>query len=379
MRKYGGHLSDALAAQEDLTVGYGSEFRGVATLANIFQRHPNWTRMSRILTHGSERPLEPINNECRLADIREALIFGNHKGALMKPDLLLQLMLKDVHFGYCLPLPLAKAEKIPGILIAPMNIQQQSTIDEFGRIVAKDCQTHNQSFKWLSDTSVNSRIKTEELLPCLFGACIKQIVNWVVTARRLFPNVLILASKIDFKSAFRWCHLNAATATQTCTQLIEIGILLMMLRLSFGGKPCPFEWGVISETICDLANAILLSDDWDSGKLSAQNQHLVPKHEPLDSDVPFAAGAELIVVIPVDPRGTHDIYIDNIIGLTVDIPGSNNVARGQAAALLAIDATARPNHPNEPISRKIMYARDKLKAEVGLSKKKMILGWLFDF
>ncbi len=26
-----------------------------------------------------------------------------------------------------------------------------------------------------------------------------------------------------------------------------------------------------------------------------------------------------------------------------------------------------------------MYARDKLKAEAGLSKTKMILGWLFDF
>jgi hypothetical protein len=87
--------------------------------------------MSRILTHGLEWPLKPINDKCRLADVREALIFGNHKGASVKPDLLLQLMLKDVHFGYCLPLPLAKAEKIPGILIAPMNIQKQNTINEF--------------------------------------------------------------------------------------------------------------------------------------------------------------------------------------------------------------------------------------------------------
>ncbi len=152
-----------------------------------------------------------------------------------------------------------------------------------------------------------------------------------------------------------------------------------MLRLSFGGKPCPFEWGVISETMCDLANAILLSNDWDPGELSAQNQHLVPRHEPLEPDVPFAAGAGLIVVIPVDPRGTHDVYIDDIIGLTLDIPGSNNVARGQAAALLAINATAQPNHPEEPIPHESMYAIDKLKAEAGLSEKKMILGWLFDF
>jgi hypothetical protein len=165
-------------------------------------------------------------------------------------------------------------------------------------------------------------------------------VNWVVTARQLFLNIPILASKIDFKLAFRQCHLNTATAAQTCTQLIEIGILLMMLWLSFGGNPCPFKWEVISKTICDLANAILLSDDWDPGELFAPNQHLVPERELLKPNVPFAAGAKFIVKIPIDPQGTHDVNINDIIGLTVNIPGSNNVARGQAAALLAIDATA---------------------------------------
>ena len=95
--------------------------------------------MSRILTNGSERPLKPLNEDSRMADVREALIFGNHKGASMQLDLLWHLMSKDVHFGYCLHLPLAKAEKIPDILIAPMNIQQQNTINEFGWIIPKDC------------------------------------------------------------------------------------------------------------------------------------------------------------------------------------------------------------------------------------------------
>jgi hypothetical protein len=213
----------------------------------------------------------------------------------------------------------------------------------------------------------------------MFGACIKRIINWVVTACRLFPNVPILASKIDFNSAFQRCHLNAAMAVQMCTQLVEIGILLMMLWLSFGGKPCPFKWGVISETICNLANAILHSNDWDPKEVFAPNQHLVPERELLDDNAPFAEGAELIVDIPINLHGIHKVYIDNIIGLTVDIPGSNYVARGQAAALLAIDTTARPNHPEEPIPHKSMDARDKLKAEAGPSKMKMILGWSFDF
>jgi hypothetical protein len=137
----------------------------------------------------------------------------------------------------------------------------------------------------------------------------------------------------------------------------------MMLQLSFGRKPCPFEWGVISETICDLANAILHSNNWDPEELFASNQHLVPERELLDDNAPFAEGAELIVGIPVDPRRIHNVYIDDIIGLTVNIPGSDYVARGQAAALLAIDTTAQPNHPKEPIPRESMDARDKLKAE----------------
>jgi hypothetical protein len=66
-------------------------------------------------------------------------------------------------------------------------------------------------------------------------------------------------------------------------QLIEIGILIMMLQLSFGRKPSPYEWGVISETICDLANAILHNDSWDPDNLSAPNQYLIPE-QPLLND-----------------------------------------------------------------------------------------------
>jgi hypothetical protein len=292
----------------------------------------------------------------------------------MQPDLLLQLMSKDVHFGYCPPLPLKKAKKTPDILIAPMNIQQQNTINEYGRIIPSDRQTHNQSFKWSLGTLANSRVKSEELLPCMFGACIKRIVDWAITAHQLFPNVPILASKIDFKSSFQRCHLNVTTAVQTCMQLVEIGILLMMLRLSFGRKPCLSEWGVISEMICDLANAILHNNDWDPDKLFAPNQHLVPARMLLNKNTPCAKGAELIVNIPINPPGMHDLNINDIIGLMVDIPGTNHVAHGQAAALLVIDTTAWPNHPEEPIPRKSMGARDKLIAETGPTKTKIIPG-----
>ncbi len=202
MHKHKGSLAASLESQRDSTVGYGSEFRDKATLYHLFACHPNWNQMTPILRNGSKWPLEPLNEDSQRVDVDKALAFGNHKGASLQPELLKLLVSKDVHYGYCLPLPLGNATKIPNILIAPMNIQKQNTIDEFGRIVPKDCLTHDQSFEWSSGTSVNKRVITKELLPCMFGSCIRPIVNWAVTARRLYPNLPILAPKINFKSAF---------------------------------------------------------------------------------------------------------------------------------------------------------------------------------
>ena len=104
----------------------------------------------------------------------------------------------------------------------------------------------------------------------------------------------------------------------------------MMLRLSFGGKPCPFEWDVISELICDLANTTLHDNSWYPYNLIAPNQHMVPERTLLDNSIPLGQGSELIVHISIDPRGTHDIYIDDIINLTIDILGTDHVAWVQA-------------------------------------------------
>jgi hypothetical protein len=85
---------------------------------------------------------------------------------------------------------------------------------------------------------------------------------------------------------------------------------------------------------------------------------------------------ELIVNIPINPRGSHNLYIANIIGLTkINIPGTDHVAHGQATALLAIKAIARPNYPSASAPQESMDTREKLFAEAGLTKINMILGW----
>jgi hypothetical protein len=108
-------------------------------------------------------------------------------------------------------------------------------------------------------------------------------------------------------------------------------------------------------------------------------QHLVPEKTHLTDDIPFGIGRELVVNIPVDPRGKIDIYIDDFIGLTVDIDGSDNAKRMEPAPLLAVSVTSREVSELEPLPRDDMDARNKLIAKTGLTKQKIILGWSFDF
>ena len=132
------------------------------------------------------------------------------------------------------------------------------------------------------------------------------------------------------------------------------------------------------ETICDLANELLKCDDWEPADLHALVQEDIPSWQSLDENIPFAAGRELIVDIPVNPRGYADVYIDDTTGFTLDLPGTRNADRMDAATPLAIEVTARPNDMNEPIPHEKMIAEDKLKAKGGLSEMKIILGWLFN-
>jgi hypothetical protein len=370
-------LSKALRAQQGSPLDYGSEFKPVEALECLFGLHPNWKRMKKILEEGSEWPMDELDPESRLSDLEDAIAFGNHKGATKNEVLLKKLVEKDVTHGYGLVLPLDKMKLIPGVLMAPMNIMNQNTINETGQIIGKDRLTHDQSYKWGSETSVNSRVRKEELLPCRFGACIKRIVNWAVAARRKYPDKRILVSKIDYKSAYRRCHLGAKTAIQTCTQLPDENLAVVALRLTFGGAPGPYEWGVISETVCDLATAILHEDEWSPANTCAPNSNLVPAKKIMSDKIPFGVGRELIVDVPVNPRGMADVYIDDTIGFCVDI--SDNDVRLENAILLAIHAAARPLHESEPIPREEMAALAKLLAEAGLEESKVILGLFFDF
>jgi hypothetical protein len=173
--------------------------------------------------------------------------------------------------------------------------------------------------------------------------------------------------------------MNAKTILQTCTHLPEDELAIILLRLSFRGRPCPQEWGILAESICVLTNTLLKTDHWDPDLLFSPCQQLVPSKQTLQDNIPFGEAKKLAVKIPIDPRGQADVYIDDIFALSVDITGAHNTKHLELVPLLEIHAAACPKHEREPIPCKEMSALTKLVAETGLEETKTILGWFFDF
>jgi hypothetical protein len=99
----------------------------------------------------------------------------------------------------------------------------------------------------------------------------------------------------------------------------------------------------------------------------------------MPDNVPFGIGKELIVNVKINPRGIHNIYINNLIGLGLDLPDCDNIKRSERAPLFAIDAFSWCVHKEDPIPRYDMAVRHKLIAKGLLEESKMILGWKWDF
>jgi hypothetical protein len=57
----------------------------------------------------------------------------------------------------------------------------------------------------------------------------------------------------------------------------------------------------------------------------------MPEPKLLPDEIPLAKGRDLVVDVPVNPKGTNEIFINNNITLAVDIPGSDNALQAARA------------------------------------------------
>ena len=190
-----------------------------------------------MLTTGAILPLSHISEEQRQEDIRWHDKRGNHKSATTHCNLVRNLLTEDVVHGFSLPLLPDCLHKIPAASLAPLGIQFQKTVNEFGETVQMLRMTHDQTFRGPSGLSVNVRTQKDQLPPCVYGRVLLRLAHYIVHLRTKYPDKRILVGKYDLKAAYRRAHLSGPSVAE-CLTIFE-GRLYASLRFTFGGSPFP--------------------------------------------------------------------------------------------------------------------------------------------
>jgi hypothetical protein len=168
----------------------------------------------------------------------------------------------------------------------------------------------------------------------MYSFVLLRTIHYIVNLRIRHPDKRIYICKFDLDAAYHRCHLAAATASE-CLSIFD-NTLLMALQMMFGGSPCPSMWGFISDIIADICNSIIHNSHWNHNMLFHEISTTIEDPLPLSNDIPFHPGRPLAVDIPPNDIGKVDIYIDDSIGVALDI--SDNPRRVNYAILLVIHA-----------------------------------------
>ena len=360
----------------------GSEFRPVGLLAPIFENHPFWSNMRSTCLLGASFESVPLPEQDQLTLLDEALQYGNHKSATLNGPMLMKMLDKEAEKGWHIPLPIYSLRRIPGVIVAPMGLVHQTSIDENNKATAKWRLTHDQSFQFGLDKikSVNQRIPKSSLTACNYGFTLRRVVHMIVSLRGKFPDAPLLMGKLDFKSAYRRMHLHGTSSLQCVVTTTGLDpdqppIALVALRATFGGKPCPFRWSKLSEPIADLANALARCELWDPSAVRPLHHELIGNPKYADREQPLEQARKLRVDTEADEFGMTDVFLDDLITVFPAL-NEDHINRGALAALLALDVVSRPLVTNgETLPRDHMLAIDKAMAEGTPSEIQIILGW----
>lgn len=355
----------------------GSEFRDETILEGLLGKHTNWKEIRSIIYDGASNHLthEPRDQD-RLLENAALVLYNNHKGARDNPGVIMSSIEDDVNKGYAIMLPKGAELVIPGSMICPVGAVTQKTLDEAGHVTCKARLTHDQTFTRLEDSeSVNKLTNKLKFIGLCYGWCFLRIVAQAIEMRRAYPNTRIIVIKGDFKSAYRRIHYLAKAAVQCMVSWM--GYIFMWLRLSFGGSACPSCWCVVGEAMVDLANDLLLNQDFKVDSIVSRYFESILDSEYLSDDIPFGFALPTVTRPPTREQGTIDIFVDDMIGICVDI--DQNPRRMCQAMLASVDGCCRPPNNEERPPRSDDIHMSKTVIEGAPREVALILGWSFCF
>jgi hypothetical protein len=121
---------------------------------------------------------------------------------------------------------------------------------------------------------------------------------------------------------------------------------------------------------------LIQNPNWDHNTFFDPLSTTIEHPATLPDEIPFAKTKELAVNIPINNLGKADIYIDDTIGIALDI--DDNVKRVSAAIPLAIHTLTRLLDSFDKIPRKEIISLKKFLAEGRPSEVMTVLGWVLN-
>jgi hypothetical protein len=378
-------LRQVLHADEHLPTCPGSNFRPLDLLEPIFTGHPNWNRVSSMLSVGANFPLGQLEETTRQSELSQMLEYGNHKSATKARKEILQTLSTETAKAWHLPLPVEALSSIPNVSVAPFGFVTQLKLQADGSRREEGRITHDQTFCFHDDASVNNRVLVGALNPVQYGQALPRILHRLIATRQKYPRQPIYLPKYDWKSAYKNCHFSLETLVQSGTTTKGITdnfeVALLALRMTFGGMPCPTLFSDLSEMVTDAANHLVRDREWKPSLLHSQfGQHIVVEPVAYPSGpTPFTAARPMTVssMIPVDGQPHFDVFLDDHIGIVVH-SDTETLLRSVHVIPLLLDLLGRPIRSDEPLHRDPLLAISKLLAEGRLTEIQVVLGWEID-
>jgi hypothetical protein len=235
------------------------------------------------------------------------------------------------------------------VIVQPAGAAIQTTISETGDKYEKVRVTHGSSFNFSDDKrSLNDRVDMKAYAELIYGYCILRLFHFIVALRLAYPDKSILLAKFDFSDAYRRLHHHGPSALMQV--LAFDSMALVMLRLAFGGSPNPAAWTTISEMVTDLANEILVGENWDPKTTYPPFRTQAPPPIRNGRGTTIAPARPMAYEIPTTVPSRTDDFVDDLINVCVD--DERWLERGGMCAPLAVNVTCRPHEGDrEPIKR----------------------------
>jgi hypothetical protein len=138
LKNSGLDMGSFLAANQDSTLNFGSEFRPIDELEKILGKHPNFEFFSGVLRNGMDyRFTEELSEEQRKAEVAAMIARGDHQSVQEDSEEVAKLLAKDVRHGFSIPVSPELVPQMANAMVQPAGVVKQFSLQEDGSRLLK--------------------------------------------------------------------------------------------------------------------------------------------------------------------------------------------------------------------------------------------------